>query len=35
MRKYQHENKEAIAMLTKIIITIIKKLFAFIRNSGK
>ena len=35
MRKYQHENKEAIAMLTKNIITIIKKLFAFIQNSGK
>ena len=35
MRKYQHEDKEAIAMLTKNIITIIKKLFAFIQNSGK
>ena len=35
MRKYQHENKESIALLTKIIITIIKKLFAFIQNSGK
>ena len=35
MRIYQHENKEAIAMLTKIIITIIKKLFVFIQNSGK
>ena len=35
MRVYQHENKEAISMLTKIIIKILKKLFAFIQNSGE
>ena len=34
MRVYQHENKEAISMLTNIIIKLIKKLFAFIQHSG-
>ena len=35
MRKYQHENKEAITMLQKMIINIIKKLFAFIQTKWK
>ena len=35
MRKYQHENKEAITMLQKNYYKIIKKLLAFIQNSGK
>ena len=35
MRNYQHENNEAIAMLQTIIVKLIKKLLAFILNSGR